>query len=65
MSHIAHWLLMHGGKNIWIIIFWSVFAWGVYYAGFRWNASDESFLHRGGGCNHTHNFCDPPGEKTW
>ena len=59
------WLLMHHCKNLILTAFWIFMAWSVYYSGIRWNASDEAFFHRAGECRHTHDFCNPPGPKTW
>jgi hypothetical protein len=46
-----------------VIAFWLLTGWGIYYAGFRWNDSDEAFLHRGGLCTHSKSFCGPRDEK--
>jgi hypothetical protein len=59
------WLLMHHGKNLILTVFWAFLAWSFYYAGVRWNANDEEWFHRHGECRHTHEFCSPPGPKTW
>ncbi|HUC25777.1 MAG TPA: hypothetical protein VMA73_23970 [Streptosporangiaceae bacterium] len=52
------WLLMHHGKNLILLMFWALMIWSFWYAGIRWNASDEEWLHRTGECSHSHKGCD-------
>lgn len=45
-------------KDISEWLFWILFACGVIYAGFYWNAGDEMWMHRAGACTHTKKFCE-------